>query len=104
MTGTDRNGTNDDEPLEISDDELAAFAMAADPDAPVPDDAVPFGDRDPSTFPLLPDWYMPAPRGHRNRGRSRSRDAVMLVLAASLVVINVGGFCVTYGFPEFVWG
>jgi hypothetical protein len=45
---------------------------------------------------------MPAPGVHRNR--SRSRDAVMLAFAASLVVINVGGFCVTYGFPEFVWG
>ena len=28
---------------------------------------------------------------------------VFFGLAASLVVITVGGFCVTYGVPEFVW-
>lgn len=88
-----------DEP-EISEEELTALALAADPDAPVPDDAVPFGDHDPATFPLLPAWYMPAPGIRRSRGRA----AVMLGFAVSLVVINIGGFCVTYGVPEFVWG
>lgn len=90
-----------DEPeTEITDEELTALALAADPDAPVPDDAVPFGDNDPASFPLLPQWYMPAPGIRRSRGRA----AVMFVFAISLVVINIGGFCVTYGIPEFVWG
>ena len=86
--------------LEISDEELTALALAADPDTPVADDAVPFGDNDPTAFRLLPEWYMPAPGIQRSRGRA----AVMLGLAVSLVVINIGGFCVTYGVPDFVWG
>jgi hypothetical protein len=92
---------SDGEPeIEITDEELTALALAADPDAPVPDDAVPFGDNDPTAFALLPEWYMPAPGIHRSRGRA----AVMLAFAISLVIINIGGFCVTYGIPEFVWG
>jgi Na+/H+ antiporter NhaB len=87
-----------DETVEISDEELAALALAADPFAPIDDDAVPFGN-DPARFPLLPEWYMPAPGIRRSRGRA----VIMLALAASLVIINIGGFCVTYGFPEFVW-
>jgi hypothetical protein len=88
-----------DDVVEISDEELTALALAADPDAPIDADAVPFGDHDPVSFALLPAWYMPAPGIRRSRGRA----AVMLGFAASLVVINIGGFCVTYGFPEFVW-
>lgn len=84
---------------EISDDELTALALAADPDVCVPDDAVPFGDNDPAAFALLPEWYMPAPGIRRSRGRA----AVMLAFAVSLVVVNIGGFCVTYGIVEFVW-
>ncbi|MFP5489680.1 MAG: hypothetical protein ACLGHQ_15415 [Acidimicrobiia bacterium] len=92
--------TDDELDIEISDAELTAEALAADPDAPLPDDAVPFGDNDPTKFPLLPEWYMPAPGIRRSRGRA----TVMLAFAVSLVVINIGGFCVTYGIPEFVWG
>jgi hypothetical protein len=93
-----------DEPVdtsetEIGDDELTALALAADPDAPFDDDAVPFG-TDPASFPLLPDWYMPAP----SLRRSRWRAYVLLGIAATLVLGTIGGFCVTYGFPEFVWG
>jgi Na+/H+ antiporter NhaB len=95
-----REDVDDVEDVEISDEELAAEALAADPDTPVPDDAVPFGDNDPTKFALLPSWYMPAPGIRRSRGRA----AVMLAFAAALVVINIGGFCVTYGIPEFVWG
>jgi hypothetical protein len=95
----DRVSDCDAEPPEISDEELTALALAADPDPEVPDDAVPFDDR-PAAFPLLPEWYMPAPGIRRSRGRA----AVMLTFAVALVVINIGGFCVTYGIPEFVWG
>ena len=88
-----------DDQIEIDDEELTELALAADPDAPIPDDAVPFGD-DPATFALLPQWYMPAPGIRRSRGRA----AVMIGFAVSLVIINIGGFCVTFGVPEFVWG
>lgn len=91
----------DDSPTaapDISDEELTRLALAADPDAPIPDDAVPFDDG--SDVPsLLPEWYMPAPGRHR----SRSRTAVLAFTAVSLFVINVGGVCVTYGIPDPVW-
>ena len=86
------------EHVHVTDEELAAEALAADPDAPLDDDAVPFdagneGDR------ILPDWYMPA----LGPSRSRRGRVMFTVLAGSLVAGNLAGFCVTYGFPEFVW-
>ena len=88
----------DDQP-EFSDDELTELALAADPDQPVPDDAVPFTTDDGLGQSLLPDWYMPTP----SLRRSRSRTVVLASVAIALFVINVGGVCVTYGFPESVW-
>ncbi len=83
----------------FTDDELAELALAADPDAPLPDDAVPFRAIDPDGTALLPSWYMPAPTGRPGRGRR----IVFAGLVCSLLVANVVGFCVTNGFPEFVW-
>jgi len=85
-------------PALVDDDELAGLALTATPSDPFADDAVPFADDD-AGLGLLPSWYMPTPSPRR----SRSRTIVFAALAASLVVINVGGFCVTYGLPEFVW-
>lgn len=84
---------------EFTDDELAALALAADPDTVVADDAVPFTSPDDPVPGLLPEWYMPAP----GRGRSRSRTVVLTGVAIALFVINVGGVCVTYGLPDPVW-
>lgn len=83
----------------ITDAELTALALAADPDAPIPDDAVPFGSHDGVGVALLPAWYMPAPAARPGRGRR----IVFAGLVCSLLVANVVGFCVTNGFPEFVW-
>lgn len=83
----------------ISDDELTALALAADPNAPIDENAVPFaptGDLGPS---LLPEWYMPAP----SLRRSTPRTVVLASVAVSLFVINVAGVCVTYGIPDPVW-
>ena len=85
--------------MHISDEELTALAMAADPDAPIPDDAVPFAPTGDDTLALLPSWYMPAPKQRPGRGRR----IVFAALVCSLLVANVVGFCVTNGFPEFVW-
>jgi hypothetical protein len=85
--------------VDLTDEELTAEALAADPDAPLADDAVPLdlgGDGDAGP---LPNWYMPAP----GSGRSRGRVMMLTVLAGSLIAGNVAGFCVTFGFPEFVW-
>lgn len=74
----------------IDDAALAAEALAADPDVPVPDDAVPF---DAHTEPLVGDWYMPAPHGRLLRGWKRR---VALLLVATFLVIEAYGLCSTY--------
>ncbi len=82
--------TDDGEAL--SDDELAMLALAADPDAPLPDDAVPF--QVPGTTGPLPSWYMaPVVRSHR----SRKHRIVVGALVAAFLTIDVFGLCATYG-------
>ena len=76
----------------LSDEELATIAMAADPDAPLSEDAVPFHVGDGGD--LLPDWYMPAPVVGAQRGWRR-RVAVGVV--SSILLVNAAGLCVTYG-------
>ena len=86
--------------MNLLDEELAAEALAADPDTPIAEDARPFdAGSDSGTINMLPQWYMPAPLGRRGRGRAW----VLVTVAASLTIGNVVGFCVTSGFPEFVW-
>jgi hypothetical protein len=83
----------------IGDEELTTLALAADPDQPIPDDAVPFTTPDQVATGLLPEWYMPAP----SLRRSTPRTIVLAGVAIALFVINVGGVCVTYGIPDPVW-
>lgn len=83
----------------ITDDELTALALAADPDQPIPVDAVPFAAPDQLDRGLLPEWYMPAP----SLRRSTPRTVVLTGVAVALFIINVGGVCVTYGIPDPVW-
>ena len=83
----------------FTDDELAELALDAEWFDPFGDDVERFGEDDPAKFHLLPEWYMPAPGITRSKGRA----AVMLGLALSFAVISVGGFCVTWGWPESVW-
>jgi len=82
----------------ISDEELAAEALAADPDAALDDDALPFPlSRAVDEFALLPDWYMPAAR--RSRG-SRVVASVILLIVGSLLLSEAFGLCLTYGRVE----
>jgi hypothetical protein len=85
---------------EISDDELAALALAADPDVSLDPDAVPITIAAPGTPGLLPEWYMPAPM---STARGRARRLLLGVLVVALVVINGAGLCVTFGIPELAW-
>lgn len=85
----------------ITDEELTALALAADPDAPVAPDAVPLsaapgpgGDR------LLPEWYMPSPAGFGRPVRGWRRRVILLVIA-SFLLINAYGLCSTYGHVGF---
>ena len=97
MSLTDR-AAETDEPL--TDDELAAFALAADPDLPVDDDAVPFRPDDRRFGDLLPDWYMPAPASRRGRP---AHVVVTSVIVLSLLAVNAVGLCVTYGHLAIAW-
>jgi hypothetical protein len=82
---------------DISDEELTALALAADPDAPLDDDAVPLASYLMEYPELLPSWYMPAPGGFT---RTRKRRAVVLLIIASLAAVNGCGLCVTNGHLE----
>jgi hypothetical protein len=78
----------------LSDAELEDLALAADPDAPLDEDAVPmatFLGREPG---LLPQWYMPPPLV---RSSARWRVPVVIVIVAAFVVIEALGLCSTFG-------
>ena len=81
----------------MDDEELAALALAADPGAPLPDDAVSIWelDADDNTS-LLPNWYMPAPMAGRRRLRPWQRRVAWLIVIA-FVLIDAYGLCSTYG-------
>ncbi len=86
--------------LSFTDEELTAFALAADRDQSIPDDAVPFRIDRASFGDLLPDWYMPAPGSYRG-GRIRAMVGAVVIL--SLVLVNAVGLCVTYGQLAVAW-
>jgi hypothetical protein len=81
-------------PDELSDAELTEFALAADPNAPLSPDAVPW-----SFVPLvespLPAWYMPPAVALRTSKTARITVAAIIL---SFLVIDSLGLCVTYGF------
>lgn len=81
----------------ISDDELTALALAADPDAAIGDDAVCLWDLVGSNGrQILPDWYMPSPMGVP-RLRYGWRRVVALVTIVAFISIDAYGLCSTYG-------
>ena len=78
----------------LTDRELTDLALAADPDAPLPGDAVPidmhlarFG----STLPL---WYMPPAVA---RGGRRWKTPFVVAIVSAFVLIDALGLCNTYG-------
>ena len=82
---------------DISDAELAALALDANPDVELGDDARPLRDLDgfaPEAH--LPNWYMPTPMARRHVVRGWRRRAIWLVIAA-FVTIDTYGLCNTYG-------
>jgi len=89
--------SDDVDDFEITDEELTALALAADPGSPFADDAVPWRSLESDGDPLLPDWYMPAAVG---RARRDWRAIVAISIALGLVLCNAFAICVTYGFPE----
>ena len=86
--------------MDVTDEELAALALAADPDTAVPDDAVPLQAADGSGQSLLPGWYMPSP-APGSRLRRRWARVVVALIIASFLAINAYGLCSTYGPVRF---
>jgi hypothetical protein len=82
-------------PGTITDDELTALALAADPDQPLDSDAVPMSDYLSSqNVGLLPEWYM-APV--MTRHISRAPQLVVLIVIGAFLLIEAVGLCSTYG-------
>jgi len=84
-----------EEPIvELTDDELAELALAADPSAPLPADAVEYDPNADGLPALMPEWYM---------GRvtavhaSRWRRPVILAVVVAFLMIDAAGLCGTYG-------
>ena len=78
----------------FTDEELTALALAADPHAPLEDDAVPISAYLGATCGPLPDWYMPAVTGRAHRWRW----PVVVPLVFAFMLIAGFGLCGTYGF------
>jgi len=84
-------------PLEtpLSDAELTALAMAADPDAPLSADAVPFHVHMAQfAGAALPQWYM-APA--TARASARWRLPVVMTIVSAFLLIEAFGLCNTFG-------
>jgi hypothetical protein len=82
----------------LTDEELAELALAADPDAPLDEDAVSWSPEPADA--LLPGWYMPAVAGGLPLLQGWRRRVVLLVIA-SFLLINAWGLCSTYGHVGF---
>jgi hypothetical protein len=78
----------------ITDAELTALALAADPDQPLDPDAVPLNEYLSNSVSLLPEWYM-APVVARHI--SRVPQLIVLVVISAFLVIEAFGLCSTYG-------
>jgi hypothetical protein len=82
----------------ISDEELTALALAANPITELAEDAVAWGGGDARTPCLLPNWYMPSPSYHV---RGRWTRAIVITLIVGFLVIDAFGLCITSGFLSF---
>lgn len=80
----------------ISDDELAALALAADPDTVVGKDAVSLWDSADRQAGPLPGWYMP-PASAGARTHPRWRRWVAVVIICAFIAVDAYGLCSTYG-------
>jgi hypothetical protein len=79
----------------LSDEELTALAMAADPNAPLDPDAVPWRGGSAVHQSLLPDWYMPSPMAVRH---GRATQFTIIFIIVGFLLIDAFGLCITSGF------
>jgi hypothetical protein len=86
------------DPSAFSDAELTALALAADPNTPLSDDAVPMTMHLTQNAAALPQWYMPpatARTGHW------WRLPVVIAIVSAFLIIEGLGLCNTYGLLNF---
>lgn len=81
-----------------TDQELIALALAADPDAPLPPDAVPMDVHLARFGPQLPSWYMPPISSH---GRWTWKAPFVIAIVSAFLLIDLMGLCNTYGILGF---
>lgn len=79
----------------ISDEELTALALSADPHPTIEPGVAPWRPLADAVTGLLPDWYMPTPSGSR---RGTGAKVAIGVIIVSFVIINALGLCITNGF------
>ena len=83
---------------QLTEAELTALALAADPNAPLNEDAIPLSMHLAQFAGALPEWYMPAAMA---RNGSRWRVPVIGTIVAAFVLIEGLGLCNTYGILSF---
>ena len=91
----DRMTSNERDEQWITEEELAALALAADPDPVLGPDAVPWTGAPDGAPQLLPDWYMPRAV---TRGRGSWPIGVAALVIVGFLVIDAFGLCITSGF------
>jgi hypothetical protein len=83
---------------QLTEAELTALALAADPNAPLSDDAIPLSMHLAQFAGALPQWYMPPAMA---RNGSKWRVPVIATIVAAFVLIEGLGLCNTYGILSF---
>ena len=83
---------------QLTEAELTALALAADPNAPLSDDAIPLSMHLAQFAGALPGWYMPPAMA---RNGSKWRVPVIGAIVAAFVLIEGLGLCNTYGILSF---
>lgn len=78
----------------LTDEELTELALAADPEAPLPLDAVPMDVHLSQFAGSLPLWYMPP---IVRSGGGRWKRPVVVAVVAAFLLIDAMGLCNTYG-------
>jgi hypothetical protein len=87
---TDEELTDD----ELTNDELTELALAADPRAPLSEDAVPIGIHLARFAAPLPSWYMPPALSREGR---RWKTPFVVAIVSAFLLIDAMGLCNTYG-------
>jgi hypothetical protein len=78
----------------LNDAELTALALAADPDEPIADGAVPISLHLAQLGSALPLWYMPPAVG---RGGRRWKAPFVIAVVSAFLLTDLLGLCNTYG-------